>query len=71
MKERFAMADYKLDDLAVFVAVGREGNFTRAAAALGISPSAVGQRSLTHPHHPQRDPHRSWRNVVSGTGALA
>jgi DNA-binding transcriptional LysR family regulator len=43
MKERFAMADYKLDDLAVFVAVGREGNFTRAAAALGISPSAVGQ----------------------------
>ena len=37
------MADYKLDDLAVFVAVGREGNFTRAAAALGISPSAVGQ----------------------------
>jgi DNA-binding transcriptional LysR family regulator len=43
MKERFSMADYKLDDLAVFVAVGREGNFTRAAAALGISPSAVGQ----------------------------
>lgn len=37
------MADYKLDDLAVFVAVGREGNFTRAAAALGISASAVGQ----------------------------
>ena len=37
------MADYKLDDLAVFIAVGREGNFTRAAAALGISPSAVGQ----------------------------
>jgi DNA-binding transcriptional LysR family regulator len=31
------------DDLAVFVAVGREGNFTRAAAKLGVSPSAVSQ----------------------------
>lgn len=37
------MAAYKLDDLAVFAAVGREGNFTRAAANLGVSPSAVGQ----------------------------
>jgi len=32
-----------IDDLAVFVAVGREGNFTRAAAKLGVSPSAVSQ----------------------------
>lgn len=37
------MASYKIDELAVFVTVGREGNFTRAAATLGISPSAVGQ----------------------------
>ncbi|WP_416772688.1 LysR family transcriptional regulator [Pseudomonas sp. RHF3.3-3] len=32
-----------LDDLSVFVAVAREGNFTRAAARLGVSPSAVSQ----------------------------
>lgn len=31
------------DDLAVFMAVGKEGSFTRAAAALGVSPSAVSQ----------------------------
>ena len=37
------MSVCKLDDLAVFAAVGREGNFTRAAARLGVSPSAVGQ----------------------------
>lgn len=37
------MTSYKLDELAVFVTVGREGNFTRAAARLGVSPSAVGQ----------------------------
>lgn len=37
------MAAYRLDDLAVFVTVGREGNFTRAAAHLGVSPSAVSQ----------------------------
>lgn len=30
-------------DLVVFVAVAREGNFTRAAARLGVSPSAVSQ----------------------------
>lgn len=32
-----------LGDLGVFVAVAREGNFTRAAAHLGVSPSAVSQ----------------------------
>lgn len=32
-----------LDDLGVFVAVAQEGNFTRAAARLGVSPSAVSQ----------------------------
>ncbi|HEK1689310.1 TPA: LysR family transcriptional regulator [Pseudomonas putida] len=32
-----------LSDLAVFVAVARERNFTRAAARLGVSPSAVSQ----------------------------
>ncbi|WP_165855135.1 LysR family transcriptional regulator [Marinobacter sp. JSM 1782161] len=37
------MATHHLDDLAVFVTVGREGNFTRAAAHLGVSPSAVSQ----------------------------
>ncbi|WP_163647983.1 LysR family transcriptional regulator [Modicisalibacter sp. 'Wilcox'] len=37
------MTGPRLDDLAVFVTVGREGNFTRAAAHLGVSPSAVSQ----------------------------
>ncbi|MEN5301124.1 MULTISPECIES: LysR family transcriptional regulator [unclassified Pseudomonas] len=32
-----------LSDLVVFVAVARERNFTRAAACLGVSPSAVSQ----------------------------
>jgi DNA-binding transcriptional LysR family regulator len=32
-----------LDDLAAFAAVGREGNFTKAAAKLGISQSALSQ----------------------------
>lgn len=32
-----------MDDLVVFVTVAREGNFTRAAATLGVSPSAVSQ----------------------------
>lgn len=38
----------RTDDLAVFILVAREGNFTRAAARLGVSPSAVSQtvRSL-------------------------
>lgn len=30
-----------LDDLLAFVAVGRERNFTRAAAKLGVSQSAL------------------------------
>lgn len=37
------MTGPSLDDLAVFVAVGRQGNFTRAAAHLGVSLSAVSQ----------------------------
>lgn len=32
-----------MGDLVVFVAVARAGNFTRAAAQLGVSPSAVSQ----------------------------
>ncbi len=32
-----------MNDLVVFVTVAREGNFTRAAARLGVSPSAVSQ----------------------------
>ncbi|SFO31112.1 DNA-binding transcriptional regulator, LysR family [Cohaesibacter marisflavi] len=37
------MAKPSYDDLSVFLAVDREGNFTRAAAKLGVSPSAVSQ----------------------------
>lgn len=37
------MAIDNLSDLRVFVAVARERNFTRAAAHLGVSPSAVSQ----------------------------
>src|SRR4051795_11848202 len=32
-----------LDDLAALVAVGREGSFTKAAAKLGVSQSALSQ----------------------------
>src|SRR5689334_16219412 len=32
-----------LDDLAAFVAIARERSFTRAAAKLGVSPSALSQ----------------------------
>ncbi|OJT16318.1 hypothetical protein BO221_50830 [Archangium sp. Cb G35] len=37
------MARPSLNDLDVFIVVGREGNFTRAASKLGVSPSAVSQ----------------------------
>lgn len=37
------MSGHSLDDLKVFVMVAREGNFTRAAAQLGVSASAVSQ----------------------------
>ena len=37
------MSEHSLDDLSTFVTVAREGNFTRAAAKLGVSPSAVSQ----------------------------
>lgn len=37
------MARHNLNDLWVFISVAREGNFTRAAARLGVSPSAVSQ----------------------------
>jgi DNA-binding transcriptional LysR family regulator len=43
MKLNLTMLITGLDDLSVFVAVAREGNFTRAAAQLGVSPSAVSQ----------------------------
>ena len=35
------MARENLNDLRTFVVVAREGSFTRAAARLGVSPSAV------------------------------
>lgn len=35
------MSKHYLDDLSVFVLVGKEGNFTRAAAKLGVSTSSV------------------------------
>jgi len=43
MKQNLIMFGGGLDDLAVFVMIAREGNFTRAAARLGVSPSAVSQ----------------------------
>ena len=42
MKQNFIMLDYP--SLAAVAAVVREGTFERAAAALGITPSAVSQR---------------------------
>ena len=37
------MARRNLNDLLAFVTVAREGSFTRAAAALGVTPSALSQ----------------------------
>jgi len=36
-----AMARRNLNDLLAFVTVAREGSFTRAAAALGVTQSAL------------------------------
>src|SRR5256885_11160659 len=38
-----AMARRNLNDLLAFVTVAREGSFTRAAAALGVTQSALSQ----------------------------
>jgi len=43
MKQYLTMLTSGMDDLVVFIAVARERNFTRAAARLGVSPSAVSQ----------------------------
>jgi len=37
------MARTDLNDIAAFLAIAREGSFTRAAAKLGVSPSALSQ----------------------------
>ena len=37
------MARDNLSDLSIFLAVAREGNFTRAAAKLGMSQPAISQ----------------------------
>lgn len=37
------MARHNLNDLQAFVTVAREGSFTRAAAALGVTQSALSQ----------------------------
>ena len=39
----FTMARTDLNDIAAFLAIAREGSFTRAAARLGVSPSALSQ----------------------------
>lgn len=41
----------RLDDLAAFAAVVREGSFTRAAAQLGVSPSALSHSMRTLEEH--------------------
>ncbi|MDT8333285.1 LysR family transcriptional regulator [Roseomonas gilardii] len=43
MKSFFKMVKAKLDDLSALLAVARERSFTRAAAKLGVSPSALSQ----------------------------
>src|SRR3954467_6699235 len=44
----FIMSRADLNDITAFLAIAREGSFTRAAAKLGVSPSALSQtiRSL-------------------------
>jgi DNA-binding transcriptional LysR family regulator len=43
LKGSFTMAKAKLDDLNALLAVARERSFTKAAAKLGVSPSALSQ----------------------------
>jgi DNA-binding transcriptional LysR family regulator len=43
LKDRFKMAKASLNDLSALLAVARERSFTRAAAKLGVSPSALSQ----------------------------
>jgi len=44
------MANPKIHDLQAFLAVAREQSFTKAAAALGVTPSALSHamRALHH-----------------------
>jgi DNA-binding transcriptional LysR family regulator len=43
MKGCFTMAKANLNDLGALLAVARERSFTKAAAKLGVSPSALSQ----------------------------
>lgn len=64
-----------LDDLLAFVAVGRERSFTRAAAKLGVSQSALSHtiRQLetrlgvrfAYAHDTERRANRGWRAAAS------
>ena len=73
------MARAELNDLLAFLAVARERSFTRAAAQLGVSQSALshtirglearlGLRLLT-PHHAQRRARPRRASVCSGPSA--
>ena len=63
-----------INDLLAFRAVARERSFTRAAAQIGVSPSAVSHtirgleerlgRPRPDPHHPQRCSDRSWGTLA-------
>ena len=68
-----------LDDLRALVAVARERSFTKAAAKLGVSQSALSQTireledaawsAASHPHHAQRLANRGGRAPASNRGA--
>jgi DNA-binding transcriptional LysR family regulator len=45
------MADYSFDDLLVFLEISQERSFTRAAAKLGVSPSALSHRMRALEEH--------------------
>ena len=66
-----------LDDLLAFLAVAREASFTKAAAKLGVSQSALShtmrarntaRRSAIEPDHAQRRADRSGRAAPSQLG---
>jgi hypothetical protein len=68
-----------LDDLVAFLAVAREQSFTKAAARLGVSQSALSHtmrragstawRSPAHPHHAQRRADGGGRAAASQAGS--
>lgn len=65
------MARRNLNDLLSFVTVAREGSFTRAAALLGVTQSALSQAISGAASDPIADPYHAQRFAYRGRRAFA